>query len=109
MRICIEKSTGKLLEAQGSGETHPNPKIDNKEYAQMNLETLKQNAINAGYKEEDIEVKFVTDAEYQVIMEAIPAPEKTLEQLNEAKIQAKIRELAIQSLKANGKLPKDYK
>ncbi len=34
------------------------------------LNTLKQNALNAGYLEEDIEVKFVTDEEYQAILEA---------------------------------------
>lgn len=109
MRVCIEKSTGKLIDSQSGGETHLNPKIDDKEYALINLETLRQNAINAGYKEADIEVKYITDGEFQVITDAIPKPESTEEQFNETKIQAKIRELVIKSLIADGELPKDYK
>lgn len=109
MRICIEKVTGKLIEAQSGGETHSSPKIDNKKYAQMNLETLLQNAINMGYKEKDIEVKFVTNEEYQVIVGAQPEPVLTEKQINEKKIRNRIRELAIESLKAESKLPTDYK
>ena len=107
MRVCITK-TRKLIESQSGGEAHPAPKIDDKGYAVMNLETLRQNAINAGYKEEDIEVRVVTDAEFQVIMNAQPKPKPTEEQLNEAKIQTKIRELAITDLKSSGDLPEDY-
>lgn len=109
MRVCIEKATGKLIESQGGGEIHPNPEINDKEYAQINLNTLLQNAINAGYKEKDIEVKFVSDEEYQVIMDTQPKPEPTEEQINETKIQAKMRELAIEDLKKDGELPEDYK
>ncbi len=62
MRVCIDK-IGKLIESQSGGET------------QEHLDTLKQNAINAGYKESDIEVKFVTDEEFKAIMEAMkPVP-----------------------------------
>lgn len=104
MRVCINKTTGKLIEAQSGGKTHPN--VNNEEYALANLEVLRQNAINAGYKKEDIEVKFVTDEEF----EAIPRPEviKTEEQLNEEKINKKTRELAIKELIAEGKLPAGY-
>ena len=122
MRVCLEKSTGKLIDSQSGGKVERLPKnkeVSDKEYAGYlagcdaleanRLNTLLQNAINQGYKEADIEVKFVTDAEFQIIMDAIPKPEKTSEQLNEEKIQAKIRELAIQSLKASGELPQDYK
>lgn len=109
MRVCIEKITGKLIESQSGGETHPNPKIDDKEYAQTNLNTLLQNAINAGYEEKDIEIKFVTDAEFQIIMDAQPKPEPTEEQVTEKRIQTRIRELAIKSLKASGGLSEDYK
>lgn len=104
MRISINKLTGKLIEAQSGGETHPNPKIDDKEYALMNLETLKQNALNQGYKEEDIEVKFVSDEEYQTIMDAIPPPEPTEEQINEKKIQAMMQQIAIERLQGQGEL-----
>jgi len=52
MRVCINKTTGKLIEAQSGGN---------------NLEVLKQNAIDAGFNEEDLEVKNVSDEEYKVI------------------------------------------
>ena len=63
MRACIEKSTGKLIESQSGGET------------QAHLDTLLKNAVNAGYKPEDVEVKFVDDAEFAAIMEKMkPIP-----------------------------------
>lgn len=106
MRVCINKSTGKLIESQSGGESHPNQEINDEEYAQTNLDTLRQNAINAGYKAEDIEVKFVTDEEFA----AIPQPEaiKTKEQLNEEKVQNKMREMAIKELKKSGEIAEDY-
>ena len=70
MRVSINKLTGKMIEPQSGGETHPDPNIDDEEYALMNLETLKQNAINAGHLKKDIEVKWVTDEEWAVIQEA---------------------------------------
>ena len=81
-----------MIESQSGGETHPIPKIDDKEYAKMNLETLRQNAINAGHKEKDIEVKFVAQEEYEALMEA-SIPEPTKEQLYEAQIKAKESEI----------------
>ena len=92
MRVCVGKSTGKLIESQSGGETHPNPEINNKEYAQTNLNVLLQNAINAGYKKDEVEVKFVTDAEYQVILEA-SIPEPTKEQLYQTAIKVKGKEI----------------
>jgi len=90
MRVCINKKTGKLIESQGGGET------------QAHLDTLKQNAINAGYLESDIEVKFVTDAEFETIMEAMK-PIPTEKQLYEIAIKAKeaeiLRRMAIAEIK----------
>jgi hypothetical protein len=37
---------------------------------EMRLNTLKQNALNAGYQEAEIEVKWVTDEEWVAIKEA---------------------------------------
>ena len=83
MRVCIEKLTGKLIESQSGGEVDRLPQTvemtdeeyvqyltacDNLEFGRLN--TLIQNAINAGYDEADIEAKYVTDAEFAVIMEA---------------------------------------
>jgi hypothetical protein len=61
-RVCLKKD-GKLIEMQSGGDDHP-------DLMETRLNTLKQNALNAGYKEEDIEVKWVTDEELNIIMEA---------------------------------------
>ncbi|MBA7562987.1 hypothetical protein ES708_04640 [subsurface metagenome] len=105
MRVCVEKNTGKLIESQSGGKTHPNPKINDAEYALKNLETLRQNAVKAGHKEKDIEVRVVTNTEYRIIVEA-NKPIPTQEQINEEKIQIEmeriLREQAIDNLKASG-------
>lgn len=60
-RVCLVN--GELFEMQSGGNT------------QAHLDTLKKNAINAGYAEEDIEVKWVTNTEWAAILEAnTPAP-----------------------------------
>jgi hypothetical protein len=51
MRICTEKSTGKILEMQS--------------YATEG--TLVQNAVNAGYVAEDVEEKVITNAEWATL------------------------------------------
>ena len=83
-RVCILKATKRILEMQSGGEVNRIPEdIYNAEilpkYPQetyqiyldscdekeaMRLNTLKQNAINAGHLDAEIEVKWVTDAEY---------------------------------------------
>jgi hypothetical protein len=62
-RVCTEKATGKLIEMQSGGD-------DRADLMGIRLNTLKQNALNAGYSEDDIDVKWVTDEELAVIMEA---------------------------------------
>ncbi len=79
-RICIEKSTGKLIEMQSGGYENPDSKVNQGEYQKMNLETLMKNAINVGYKAEEIEVKFVTEEEWAKIGEA-NRPKPTYRQL----------------------------
>lgn len=59
MRVCLEKTTGKLIEMQSDATEG----------------TLIQNAMNAGYSAVDIEVKEVTEAEWQAIFDAQPKPE----------------------------------
>jgi len=92
-----------MIESQSGGETHPDPKVNDEEYALTNLDTLRQNAIRAGHLEKDIEVKFVTDKEYAVLMEA-SLPEPTEAQLHEVAIKAKeaeiLRRQAIAELEA---------
>jgi len=104
MRVFLNKSTGRMIESQSGGETHPDPEIDDEEYAAMNLNTLLQNAIGWGYKAEDIEVKFVTNEEFAVLMEATRLP-PTEERIYEEKIKLRMRELAIESLKVDEILP----
>ncbi len=101
MRVCIDKLTGKLIESQGGGEVEQlpidNPSFFDKTFADyeeyiaecealeaMRLKTLLQNALNAGYIEANIEVKYVTDVEYQAILEA-NKPVPTYEDLRRAK------------------------
>jgi hypothetical protein len=72
----------------------------------MRLNTLKQNALNAGYKEDEIEVKWVTDEEWAAIEATLnqPTPEQIAEKEREALIQAKMREMAIVELTKEGKI-----
>jgi hypothetical protein len=67
-RISIQLSTGKIIEMQMGGDT------DDKELADYRLNTLKQNAINGGLAESDIEVKWVTEQDYADLMESQKEP-----------------------------------
>ena len=95
MRVSINKLTGKMIESQSGGET------------QEHLDTLKQNAINQGHLEKDIEVKFVDDSEYKVLLDATKL-EPTEEELYEEKIKTKeaeiLRKQAIAELVSEGKI-----
>ena len=51
-RVCVEKSTGKIIEMQSGGTTEDH------------LKTLSDNAVASGYKINDIEVFYETDEEY---------------------------------------------
>jgi hypothetical protein len=57
MRICTDK-TGKLIEMQSHATAG----------------TLIQNALNAGYKKDDVTEKEVTAAEWAVVIAAQPKP-----------------------------------
>ena len=82
MRICIHKATKHILEMQSGGEVERLPLTDPlffdksvEDYNQYlsdcdaleanRLNTLKQNAINAGYAEGDIEIKWMGEVEYE--------------------------------------------
>jgi len=56
MRICIEKSTGRIIESQSGGE------------GEKDLAVLIANAVNCGKNTADVEAKYVDDAEFQRIM-----------------------------------------
>jgi len=91
MRVCIDKKTGKLIEAQSGGDK------------QEHLNTLINNAILQGYKAGDVEAKFVEDSEFKTLLD-----EATQEKIEadpiEILIQTKLREIAISALKTEGKL-----
>jgi hypothetical protein len=97
-RICLTKD-GKLIEMQSGGDDRP-------DLMEMRLNTLKQNALNAGYTEDQIEVKWVTDEEWASIAADLskPTQEQIAEAEKESLIQAKIREQAISALKVEGKI-----
>ena len=57
-RICVNKVTGALIESQSGGD-------DNPSLMALRLDTLRQNAIRAGYAESDIEVSWT---------ESVPEP-----------------------------------
>jgi hypothetical protein len=63
MRICIEKSTNKLIEMQSDATEG----------------TLLENAINAGYNVADVEEKEVANEEYQRILNSQPLPILTIQ------------------------------
>ena len=116
-RACLTKD-GKLIEMQSGGRVdrsfnrvcnEENQANNNKEWdalEAMRLDTLKQNALNAGHKEDEIIVKWVSEEEWGVIQEAInkPTPEQVVEQETEKLIQAKMREMAIAALIKEGKI-----
>jgi len=82
-RVCLTKD-GKIIEVQSGGkvdrhdpETLLKSNIDITKYhadcdnlEAMRLDTLRQNALNAGYKEDEIEVKWIDEAEWATIQEA---------------------------------------
>lgn len=91
-RICIEKSTGKLIEMQSGG-------YDDEKLRDARLDTLKQNALNAGYKEADIEVKWISDEELQPLMAALNQPTEQEVYISQQKsILRGIREQQIDAL-----------
>ena len=98
MRVSINQLTGKMIESQSGGEAHLDSKIDDKDYAEANLETLRQNAINAGHLEKDIGVKFATDEEYEILLEA-SKPVPTEAELSELAITAKMVEISDRELR----------
>jgi hypothetical protein len=62
MRVCIEILTGKLIEGQSGAAP---------------LGTLIANAVEAGYAEAEVEEKVVSQAEYQVLLDAALPPPPT--------------------------------
>lgn len=95
-RVCINKITGRLIEMQQGGDDRP-------DLMEMRLNTLLQNAINGGYTEEQVEVKWVTEQEYAAL--TAPTAEEIQAQTKERAIQAiqgildsKARELGFDSI-----------
>ena len=61
MRVCIERSSGKMIESQSGAAPYG---------------TLVANAVGAGYAEEDVEEKVVTQEEWQQLYD-FSQPEPT--------------------------------
>ena len=103
-RVSLVKATGKLIEMQSGG-------YDDEKLRDSRLDTLRQNAINAGYSEKDVEVRWVTDAEWAAIGATLnqPTAEQIAEKEKEALVQAKMREMAEAELVKEGKLEAEAK
>jgi hypothetical protein len=86
-RVCINRSTGKLIEMQSDGD-------DNPELMEGRLNTLRQNAINCGYKEDEIEVKWA-DAEE---VASLTAPDPS--EVERAHVLSELQELDKQSIRS---------
>lgn len=89
MRVCIHTS-GKIVESQSGGSTPEH------------LQTLISNALSYGYLLNEIEAKFVSDAEYAQLVAAQPVdPEEQAETVRKAAIdQAIAVDATVSSLKA---------
>jgi len=116
-RVCLTKD-GKLIEMQGGGnvdrvsedefnkintdkdKTYQNYLADCDALEAMRLNTLKQNAINAGRLESDIEVKWVTDAEYLIAKAEDPNEIARIAEQEVAKIKSKLAELDLKSIRS---------
>ena len=91
MRVAINKLTGKMIESQSGGDT------------QAHLDTLRQNALGSGFKEKDIEVKFVDHAEY-IVLKALSVEPPTQQEIRAEKIQNEMLKIAEDSLIAKGEI-----
>jgi len=100
-RVCILKSSGEVLEFQSGGFEE-----GNKELSDKRLSVLLENAINSGYKEDQIEVKWVSEEQTSVILDAINNSEDMI--VNKV-VYEKIREMAIRELISEGKLTEQGK
>lgn len=70
---------------------------DRPDLMEMRLNTLKENALNAGHLEEDIEVRWATDEETAILM--APTPDEVAIQ-EEAAAKARLKEIDIQSIRS---------
>ena len=111
MRVSINKLTGKMIESQGGGEVDRQPqgaKETDDDYQiyldectaleALRLDTLLQNAINAGHLEKNVEVNYITEEAYQAILEA-EKPIPTEAELLELAITAKMVEISDRELR----------
>ncbi|MEH7521676.1 hypothetical protein V7149_00115 [Bacillus sp. JJ1503] len=71
MRICLEKSTGLLIESQSFASEG----------------TLIKNAIKNGFLESEVEEKVVSINEYQQILESLPKPQQSLSEIEKLRLE----------------------
>ena len=84
-RVCVHKVTKHIIEMQSGGIVARRAQITGEateEYAKylsdcdnletMRLDTLRQNAVNSGYPDADIEVKWVSSEEYETLKATDP-------------------------------------
>lgn len=71
MNRVVVGTDGKLIEYQSGGADDPI-------MVESRLNVLKQNAMNAGYKEDEFEVKMVTDEELYILLNPPPTIEEVV-------------------------------
>mgnify|MGYP001574047611 CR=1 FL=1 len=92
MKVCIRKSTGRLIEAQ-SGDA--------------DLAVMVQNAVNAGFDPSDIEAKSVTSVEYKTLLAAVaPAP---IDFFDVDNVEKALKAFGLVVAAGNGKTPAQLK
>lgn len=100
-RVCVLKSTGDVIEFQSGGYVE-----GDKGLSDIRLSVLKDNALKNGYKEDQIEVKWITQEQSAVVLGAINTSEDAT--INSI-ISDKIRQIAVTALISEGILDKDGK
>lgn len=97
-RVCVQKSTGKLIEYQSGNvnDLMADGTLPPEEIKENRLNSLKQNAINAGYPADDIEVKEITPQEWEKIKyEQMTKPAQELARQRELERQIAESEIKI--------------
>jgi hypothetical protein len=97
-RACFKKD-GTFISFQEGGDDRP-------DLMEERLDALRLNAVLAGYSEDDLDLRWITDGELATIQETLKQPTQDEQDAIDAEklIQDKIKELAITALKGESKL-----
>ena len=74
MRVCIETSTNRLIEAQSGGDDPAYQTVPDGKTVCVGLQPLLDNSVSAGLTPAQVTLKYVTDAEYATLILTAPTP-----------------------------------